>query len=81
MEEKEIIVDETKRRYKVKVYKMFNPIPATLYVQTYGVDVEKMADIISEGLDGNALVFITEKGKIKSYDRTTITKVMVEEVE
>ena len=81
MEEREIVVDETKRRYKIKVYKMFNPIPATLYVQTYGVDVNKMADVISEGLDGNALVFITEKGKIKSYDRTTITKVMVEEVE
>ena len=81
MEEKEIVVDETKRRYKIKIYKMFNPIPATLYVQTYGVDVNKMADIVSDGLDGNALVFITEKGKIKSYDRTTITKVMVEEVE
>lgn len=81
MEEKEIVVDETKRRYKIKIYKMFNPIPATLYVQTYGVDVNKMADIVSDGLDGNALVFITEKGKIKSYDRTTITNVMVEEVE
>ena len=81
MEEKEIVIDETKRRYKIKIYKMFNPIPATLYVQMYEVDINKMADIVSEGLDGNALVFITEKGKIKSYDRTTITKVMVEEVE
>ena len=81
MEEKEIVVDETKRRYKIKIYKMFNPIPAILYVQMYGVDINKMADVISDGLDGNALVFITEKGKIKSYDRTTITKVMVEEVE
>ena len=33
------------------------------------------------GLAIFVLVFITEKGKIKSYDRTTITKVMVEEVE
>lgn len=81
MEEKEVVTDETKRRYKIKIYKMFNPIPATLYVQMYGVDINKMADIVSEGLDGNALVFITEKGKINSYDRTTITKVMVEEVE
>ena len=77
MEEKTI---DIWRRYKIKVYKTFNPIPAIIYVQVLNADIEMFCDRIGEALNGNALTFINEKGKAKVYDRNIITKIIIEEV-
>lgn len=77
MEEKTI---DIWRRYKIKVYKTFNPIPATIYVQVSNADLEMFCDRIGEALNGNAVTFVNEKGKAKVYDRNTIVKIIIEEV-
>lgn len=77
MEEKTI---DIWRRYKIKVYKTFNPIPAIICVQVLNADIEMFCDRIGEALNGNAITFVNEKGKAKVYDRNIIVKIIIEEV-
>lgn len=71
---------DTWRRYKIKIYKTFNPIPAIIYVQVLNINIEDFCDRIGEALNGNAVTFVNEKGKAKVYDRNIIVKMKIEEV-
>ena len=68
------------RRYKVKVYRLFHLFPSVLYVDTKDTDMEQMSNRIGDALEGSSITFVTYKGISKSYDRSSITKIIIEQV-
>ena len=68
------------RRYKIKVYRLFHLFPSVLYVDTKDTDMEQMSNKIGDALEANSITFVTYKGVSKSYDRSSITKIIVEQV-
>lgn len=82
-EEEEIEPQEEKptwKRYRFYVYKSLNPFPEIFTLTFANITTERLSDQMGDALNGNAVNFVTEKGKIKIYDRNLVTKIVIKEI-
>lgn len=70
----------TWKRYRFYIYKSLNPFPETFTLTFANITTEKLSDKMGDALNGNAVNFVTEKGKIKIYDRNLVTKIVIKEI-
>lgn len=63
-------------RYRIIIFKELHFIPEIFTISS-PLCIEDISEKINERLNGNAICFTDTKGKVRFYDRNTITKIFI----